>query len=653
MRQLLSRTSQVLVDLAVLLAAYFLAAFLRFEGWPNLWMVKRLLLNWPYVVALQYAMLLAMGVPRSAWSYVGLREARRIVTGLAASAAVLFVLRAVSTALEPRLYFFQYLYNPAGVILIDLALAVLGVVGVRVLRRMAAERQPEARLSLRIVERPTLLVGAGQAGVTVAREIAQHPELGIRAVGFLDDDPAKIGTEIQGIPVLGPTAKAAELARRVGAEDVIITIAHASGKDIRRIQQLCEGLTVKIVPGVFDILGGKVKLSHIREVSIDDLLGRQVVQLDTDLIERFIRGKRVLITGAGGSIGSELCRQVAKFSPASLVLVERAEYHLFLIHEELSTNEPGLSTVPCICDINDPERVEAVFARHRPHVVFHAAAHKHVPMMEWNPGEAVKNNVCGTVEIANAADRHGAESFVMISTDKAVNPSSIMGATKRVAEMYVQAMSQRSKTKYVAVRFGNVLGSTGSVIPTFKAQIAKGGPIRVTHPEMKRYFMTIPEASQLVTQAAAMGRGGEIFVLDMGEPVRIVDLAKDLVRLSGLTVDEDIKIEFVGLRPGEKLFEELGFDAEKMRRTGHQKIFEGTMAPCSWETVTQHLARLGSVTGAASATDVRRLLHLAVPEMLPDAPASAPAPGPAASPGHAGGDSPAPGVASAALNAMS
>jgi FlaA1/EpsC-like NDP-sugar epimerase len=422
--------------------------------------------------------------------------------------------------------------------------------------------------------------------------------------------------------VLGTIDEVGKLCARKGAEEVIITLARASGKDIRRIQEKCEGLTVKIVPGMSDILGGKVKLSHIREVSIDDLLGREPVQLDTALVERFIRGKRVLVTGAGGSIGSELCRQVARLSPASLILVERAEYHLFLIHEELRATFPGMATVPCIADIGDADRVEEVFARERPHVVFHAAAHKHVPMMEWNPGEAVKNNVFGTVAIANAADRHGVESFVMISTDKAVNPTSIMGATKRVAEMYIQAMSQRSRTKYVAVRFGNVLGSTGSVIPIFKAQIAQGGPVKVTHPEMKRYFMTIPEASQLVMQAAAMGKGGEIFVLDMGEPVRIVDLARDLIRLSGLTVDEDIKIEFVGVRPGEKLFEELGFDAERMRRTSHYKIFEGTMAPCSWESVQQNLSLLGAVASHSGAAEVRGALRVAVPEMLPDAPAS-------------------------------
>jgi FlaA1/EpsC-like NDP-sugar epimerase len=398
---------------------------------------------------------------------------------------------------------------------------------------------------------------------------------------------------------------------------------------------------VKIVPAMYDILDGKVKLSRIRDVSIDDLLGRETVKLETDLIERFIRGKRVLVTGAGGSIGSELCRQVARFSPEILILVERAEYHLFSIHGELLASDPELRTVPCLVDICEHDRLEALFQEHRPEVVFHAAAHKHVPMMEWNAGEAVRNNVFGTKEVADAADRHGAEAFVLISTDKAVNPSSVMGATKRVAEMYVQALSRRSETKYVAVRFGNVLGSTGSVIPTFQAQIAKGGPVTVTHPDMKRYFMTIPEASQLVMQAAAMGNGAEIFVLDMGEPVLIVDLARDLIRLSGLVVDDDIKIEFTGVRPGEKLFEEIGFDAEKMRRTRHAKIFEGTMAPRPWDELLRDLASLAAVAaGRHTADQVRRALRATVPEMLAP-PVPAPLPARSSRPAPAPTDAPA------------
>ncbi len=620
MRKLLTRTSQVLVDMAVLAVAYQLAFLLRFEGWPQLWMFKRLVLTWPYVVGLQYLSLTALGVPRSAWSYVGLREIRRIVTALGMTALMLFVVRWGSTQVQAIYYFAAYAHVAGGIILIDFALAVLGVAGVRVARRIHAEYiHKSRRVRSAAEEQPTLLIGAGQAGVSIAREISKHPELGIRPVGFVDDDPLKVGMEIQGLSVLGTTARVGEIAQRTGARQALITIANAKGGSIRRIVQLCANveLPVKIVPGMYDILDGKVKLSRIRDVSIDDLLGREAVQLDTELLERFIRGKRVLITGAGGSIGSELCRQLSRFAPESLILVERAEYHLFSIHGELSVIAPDLLALPCMADICDSQRLEAVFTQHRPHVVFHSAAHKHVPMMECNPGEAIKNNVFGTKEVADAADRHGVETFVLISTDKAVNPSSVMGATKRVAEMYVQALSQRSQTRYVAVRFGNVLGSTGSVIPTFKEQIARGGPVTVTHPEMKRYFMTIPEASQLVMQAAAMGDGGEIFVLDMGEPVRIVDLARDLIRLSGLEVDEDIKIEFAGIRPGEKLFEELGFDAEKMRRTRHPKIFEGTMAPCAWDRMMQHLAGLSGVTSSDEGVEVRKALQAVVPEMLP------------------------------------
>jgi FlaA1/EpsC-like NDP-sugar epimerase len=320
------------------------------------------------------------------------------------------------------------------------------------------------------------------------------------------------------------------------------------------------------------------------------------------------------VTGAGGSIGSELCRQVARFKPASLVLVEQAEFNLFSIHQELLAGFPELDIRPLICDVCDSARLDAIFESEKPHVVFHAAAHKHVPMMEWNPGEAIKNNVFGTKKVADAADRHGANAFVLISTDKAVNPTSIMGASKRAAEMYVQALSQRSATKFVAVRFGNVLGSTGSVVPIFKAQIAAGGPICVTHPGMLRYFLTIPEASQLVMQAAAMGRQGEIMLLDMGEPIRIVDLAVELIRLSGFEPG-DIEIKYTGIRPGEKLHEELAFDAERMSKTRHEKIFVGKLHPCSLSELERKLERLSVLTGSMSRDHVRRGLAELVPEM--------------------------------------
>jgi len=454
----------------------------------------------------------------------------------------------------------------------------------------------------------------------VVREIGQRGDLGIKPVGFLDDNPHKKGQVVYGVQVLGSTKELAAVAKTTRAEQALITIASVSGEAIRRIVHLCDdaSLPVRIIPGFGDLLDGSVNLSRIREVSVEDLLGRAPVELDTPLIQSFVRGKRVLVTGAGGSIGSELCRQLARFGPASITLVERAEFNLFTIHQDLTKAFPDLDVRPCIGDICDSRRLEAIFSSNEPELVFHAAAHKHVPMMEWNPGEAVKNNVFGTRKVADAADRHGCGAFVFISTDKAVNPTSIMGATKRVAETYVQSLSQHSKTKFVAVRFGNVLGSAGSVIPIFRKQIDAGGPVTVTHPEMKRYFMTIPEACQLVMEASAMGQGGEIFVLDMGTPVKIADLARDTIRLSGYRPDVDIPIVYTGVRPGEKLFEELGFDAERMDKTRHPKIFIGKLGGQPLEEVVRHLDELSPLTKSVSAEEVREGLGRVVPEMQDD-----------------------------------
>jgi FlaA1/EpsC-like NDP-sugar epimerase len=386
---------------------------------------------------------------------------------------------------------------------------------------------------------------------------------------------------VHGLPVLGAIADVRRIAAKTGAVQAIITISNAPGAAVRKISELCQeaGLPAKIVPGVFQIVGGKLNLTRLRDVAIEDLLRRELVVLDTEAISDDLRGAVVLVTGAGGSIGSELCRQVCRFGPARLVLVERTENALFDIHRELQREYPNALLVPCIADVTDRERIETIFQAEKPRVVFHAAAHKHVPMMEWNPGEAIKNNVLGTRLLADIADRAKVHAFVMVSTDKAVNPTSVMGASKRAAELYVQALASRSSTRFVTVRFGNVLGSAGSVVPIFREQLNRGGPITITHPEMRRYFMTIPEACQLILQAQTMGRGGEIFVLDMGEPVRIVDLARDLIRLSGFREDE-IEIAFTGVRPGEKLFEELSSSSENANKTRHPKIFVGqTSAP--------------------------------------------------------------------------
>jgi FlaA1/EpsC-like NDP-sugar epimerase len=614
--RLATRTTQNIFDLAILSLAYWSAFLLRFDGRIPLSMWKRLLFTWPYVVAFEFAVLSLFAVPRFSWRHVGLREATRIAWATGTIAGVLLVLRLLAGIEQMRWGYAQYALVPIGVIAANLVLSFVGIVGIRAVRRISTERESAQLLRSRQEMIPTLLIGAGEAGTQIARELEKRPDLGLVPVGFLDDDSSKLGTIVHGIRVWGSINDLPRVAERRGARQAIVSIAEIEPILMRRILSLCESAQIraKVVPSLYQIIDGGPELVKLRDVSIEDLLGREAVQLDMGLVRAFLTGKHVVVTGAGGSIGSELCRQVARFSPASLVLVERSEFALFTIHQELIHAHPHLAIVPRICDVGDLDRLETVFVEDHPQVVFHAAAHKHVPMMECNPGEAIKNNIFGTKAVADAADRHGCQAFVFISTDKAVNPTSIMGATKRVAEMYVQALSTHSRTKYVAVRFGNVLGSTGSVIPTFKAQIALGGPVTVTHPDMKRYFMTIPEASQLVMQAAAMGKGGEIFVLDMGEPVKIVDLANDLIRLSGFVPNLDIKITFTGLRPGEKLFEELGFDAERMTKTSHPKIFIGRLEAKTMSSLESVLAYLEQFAGSVSTHDVRIALGSVIPD---------------------------------------
>jgi FlaA1/EpsC-like NDP-sugar epimerase len=443
-----------------------------------------------------------------------------------------------------------------------------------------------------------LIIGAGDAGEALLREIHRMSVEEYEVIGFIDDDPAKQGMSIHGIAVLGTVEELPKICRERNIEEIAIAIPSATQKQLRRVIQICEGTKVRFrtVPSITDIASGKFKVSQIRDVDINDLLGREAVELDTEILEKYLAGKVILVTGAGGSIGAEMCRQVCNFGPKLLLLLEQAENPLFFIEKELTRKAPHIKTQSLVCDITDKMRVEQIFEQYKPEVVIHAAAHKHVPLMELNPGEAVKNNIIGTKCVAEAAKKYGTRNFVMISTDKAVNPTSIMGSTKRLAEMYIQDLSAGSQTDFVTVRFGNVLASTGSVVPIFKQQIAQGGPLTVTHPEMQRYFMTIPEASQLVLQAAAMGHGGEIFLLDMGEPVKIVDLARELIILSGFKPGEDIEIAFTGVRPGEKLFEELSIKGEDMQPTRHPKI-------AIWKNIpidhNQLIAAIGRLTEAA------------------------------------------------------
>ncbi len=623
--RLLNRSLQIAIDIGVLSLAYWLAFLFRFEfAIPSTWL-RVLLTTWPYVVALQYVGLTMFGVPRMSWRYISMGDVARIFVAVVSSTAVLAVVRLVGPFFDAGA---SILVIPLGVIATNFVVAFLALVGSRALRRLQGEASDLRRQSAGDHRDRVLLIGAGQAGVLVAREIARRPDLGLHPVGFLDDDPLKIGTSIAGLSVLGETKNVASVAERKHVERVLITIANAPGEQIRRITELCRDarLETKIIPGIYEIVGDKVNLSRIREVAIEDLLGREPVQLDEDIVGSSIRSRVVLITGAGGSIGSELCRQVCRFGPARLVLVERFENALFEIHRELAAAYPHVAIDPRIADVCDIRRMESLFEVARPEIVFHAAAHKHVPMMEWNPGEAVKNNVGGTRAMADLSDRFGVQRFVLVSTDKAVNPTSVMGATKRVAEIYLQALSPRSSTKFVTVRFGNVLGSAGSVIPIFREQIARGGPVTVTHPEMRRYFMTIPEASQLVLQAGAMGEGGEIFILDMGEPVKIVDLARDLITLSGLRPDQDIEIRFSGVRPGEKLFEELSTDAEHADKTKHPKVFIGRIKPHGWDAVVTGVDALLGLAGNGTIDRVRGVLAEIVPEYQTARPTKASSP---------------------------
>jgi FlaA1/EpsC-like NDP-sugar epimerase len=615
-RRLFSRSVQILLELIVLVGAYIAAFVVRFEGHMPPEMARTLAWTLPYVVAFQYGLFLAFGAHRLAWRYTGLPDVARISLALFAGTAVQVLVRmSVGQLIRYAPWTLRALV-PFGVILVFGAFALLGIVGVRVVRRVLAERQEtNLRPGPKGESVPTMLVGAGRGGVLMVKEISARPDLGILPVGFLDDDPVKVGSIVHGVPVLGTTEHLPELCADKGAKQILIVMASASGKEIRRIVSLCEKarLPVKIIPGIFEIVGGRVKISRIRKVEIQDLLRRDPVKLDEEAIFEVVRNRNVLVTGAGGSIGSELARQICRFAPASLVLVEHAENSLFHIDRELRGLDVSATIFSYIADIGDSARMHAILGKHRPHVVFHAAAHKHVPLMEENPGEAVKNNVLGTKTLAELCDAHSVSEFVMISTDKAVNPTSVMGTSKRAAEILIQALSQRSKTRFVAVRFGNVLGSAGSVVPIFQEQIARGGPITVTDPEMKRYFMTIPEACQLVLQAGTMGRGGEIFVLDMGEPVKIVDLARDLIALSGLR-EEDIEIQFTGVRPGEKLFEELSLEGEGAERTRHPKVFIGRIKPHPWNDVMRGVEELERATASGDGERIREAFRALVPE---------------------------------------
>ncbi len=611
-------------DTLLVMSAWYTAHLLRFnfDIPPN--HMRNILSLFPELILIKICTFYSFDLYRGMWRYASIDDLFRVIAA-SGMASLIFFFYILS---------FQGLHGIArSAFVIDLLLTVILIAGcrfsVRLFFQIAKEDEPVCTAAINLFRngpqkrngKNLLIIGAGDYGEKIYREIRDNARLQYNVVGFVDDDPNKIGKKIHGKPVLGPTSQVHEIAARLRAQEALIAISSISAEDIRSIVGCCErsGITFKTLPGMGEMIDGKVSVKAIRDVAFRDLLGREVIRLEEKRIGAYIEGSPVMITGAGGSIGSELCRQICRFHPEKIILFERAESPLYEIEMELRSDFPGIEIIPLLADIRNRNQIASAFETYGPKVVFHAAAYKHVPMLEMHPWEAVINNVIGTRNMVEAADHYGVERFVLVSTDKAVRPSNVMGATKRAAELLVQGQNlcNLSKTSFITVRFGNVVGSVGSVVPLFKKQIERGGPITVTHPDVIRYFMTIPEACQLILQAGAMGQGGEIFILDMGRPIKIVDMARDLITFSGLRPDKDIKIKFIGLRPGEKLYEELITEGENIVPTHHKKIMVLKGESCSPKVLNGNIDALEQVALNQDQERIRLKLQEIVPEFLP------------------------------------
>ncbi len=598
----------ILMDVMAIVVTSFAAIYIRFEfsfaGIPVEYLEKfRVIL--PYNIVITIIFFALWKLYKSVWRYASATELINIVFATTCAAVAQAVLCYFMNQGMPRSYYVIYWFLLFGA-------CCLIRFSYRILRVLNAKRA--GRFGSKADRSNVMLIGAGAAANTIIKEIESSQYVNLNVKCIIDDQPGCHGKFLRGIPIIGGRDKILDAVGEYSIDEIIFAIPSATTKVKKEILDICKdaGCKLRTLPGVYQLINGDVSVSKLKEVEIEDLLGRDPIEINSEEVLQYVQNKVIMVTGGGGSIGSELCRQIAAHNPRQLVIVDIYENSAYEIQQELIRKYPGLNLVVLIASVRNTLRMNNIFEIYHPDIVYHAAAHKHVPLMETSPNEAIKNNVFGTYKTAQAADKYGVEKFVLISTDKAVNPTNIMGASKRICEMVIQMMNQRSKTNFVAVRFGNVLGSNGSVIPLFKKQIAEGGPVTVTHPDIIRYFMTIPEAVSLVLQAGAYARGGEIFVLDMGEPVKILDLAKNLIKLSGYKVGEDIEIQFTGLRPGEKMYEELLMSEEGLKKTSNKMIFIGKPIEFDVEEFERQLEKLGQDAVTENA-DIREDVKAIVP----------------------------------------
>ncbi len=582
-----------IIDALIIAITGFMALNIRFEGNVDIGYYNQWLSFLPFIIPVGLIISYSFRLYHRLWRYASINDLLIIPASVT-----------VSSFISSLYMYLMHPGFPRSIYILTWGMNIAFIGLSRMFLRIFYHRYKDQSLNRSRI----LIIGAGDAGAMIARELQHRYRDSKKLIGFIDDERSKKNRILFGVKILGNRKAIKNVAELYEIDEIIIALPSATGKQLRRIIHECKktNCVVKTVPGIYDLIDGKVSIQQVRNIDLEDLLRRDPVKLDLDSISGYLSGKRVLVTGAGGSIGSELCRQIASLSPKIIILLGKGENSIYEIHKELQDKYSAIHIEPVIADVRDRERIYRLFSEFKPEVVFHAAAHKHVPLMELQPDEAVRNNIFGTKTVAEAAKRFSAERFILVSTDKAVNPTSVMGVTKRVAELVIQSMNKNSKTRYAAVRFGNVLGSRGSVVPLFRQQIAKGGPVTITHPEMRRFFMTIPEAVQLVLQAGSMANGGEVFVLDMGEPVKIIDMVRDLIKLSGLEPDLDIEIKNIGLRPGEKLFEELLTAEEGTVTTQHQKIFKANIREVNQEDLQLGLMAL------KNAVDVEEIVTILI-----------------------------------------